>query len=218
MSAALLVAGVLASKLSSRFGIPALLLFLVTGMLAGSEGPGGIPFDSPLAAMAAGSVALFLILFDGGLQTDLKNLSRAVAVRGALLATVGVMLTAGVVGAFCVVVLDIPLTEGLLLGAILSSTDAAAVFSVLRSKDVGLPPRLRTLIEFESASNDPTAVFLVVTLVAFAAGDAPVGALVPLSYLLRLAGGSAIGVGCRVSSLCGSSTASISSMTVCIQC
>lgn len=193
VSAALLVAGVLASKLSSRFGIPALLLFLVTGMLAGSEGPGGIPFDSPLAAMAAGSVALFLILFDGGLQTDLKNLSRTVAVRGALLATVGVMVTAGVVGAFCVVVLDIPLTEGLLLGAILSSTDAAAVFSVLRSKDVGLPPRLRTLIEFESASNDPTAVFLVVTLVAFAAGDAPVGALVPLSYLLRLAGGGAIG-------------------------
>jgi cell volume regulation protein A len=193
VSAALLVAGVLASKLSSRFGIPALLLFLVTGMLAGSEGPGGIPFDSPLAAMAAGSVALFLILFDGGLQTDLKNLSRTVAVRGALLATVGVMVTAGVVGAFCVVVLDIPLAEGLLLGAILSSTDAAAVFSVLRSKDVGLPPRLRTLIEFESASNDPTAVFLVVTLVAFAAGDAPAGALVPLSYLLRLAGGGAIG-------------------------
>jgi len=188
-----LAAGVLASKLSSRFGIPALLLFLVTGMLAGSEGPGGIPFDNPAMAMAIGSVALFLILFDGGLQTDLKNLSRTVVVRGTLLATVGVMLTAGLVGAFSVFVLDLPLIDSLLLGAILSSTDAAAVFSVLRSRDVGLPPRLRTLIEFESSSNDPTAVFLTVTLIAFAMGDAPTGVLVPLSFALKLVGGAAIG-------------------------
>lgn len=193
ISAALLFAGVVASKLSSRFGIPALLLFLVTGMLAGSEGPGGIPFDNPVIAMGIGSAALFLILFDGGLQTDLKNLSREVAVRGALLATAGVMLTAGIVGAFAVLVLDLPLTDGLLLGAILSSTDAAAVFSVLRSRSVGLPPRLRTLIEFESASNDPTAVFLTVTLIAFATGDAPTGALVPLAFALKLVGGAAIG-------------------------
>ena len=89
IGAALLAAGVLASKLSSRFGIPAMLLFLVIGMLAGSEGPGGIPFDNPVLAMVIGSVALFLILFDGGLQTDLKNLSRTVAVRGALLARLG---------------------------------------------------------------------------------------------------------------------------------
>lgn len=187
------MAGVLASKLSSRFGIPALLLFLVTGMLAGSEGPGGIPFDNPVLAMAIGSAALFLILFDGGLQTDLKNLSRTVVVRGVLLATVGVMLTAGLVGAFSVLVLDLPLIDGLLLGAILSSTDAAAVFSVLRSRNVGLSPRLRTLIEFESASNDPTAVFLTVMLIAFALGDAPTGALVPLSFALKLVGGAAIG-------------------------
>lgn len=183
----------MASKLSSRFGIPALLLFLVTGMLAGSEGPGGIPFDSPVIAMATGSVALFLILFDGGLQTDLKHLSRTIAIRGALLATIGVMITAGVVGGFAVLVLDVSLVEGLLLGAILSSTDAAAVFSVLRSRSVGLPPRLRTLIEFESASNDPTAVFLTVTLIAVALGDAPSGAMLPISFALRLVGGGAIG-------------------------
>lgn len=193
ISAALLFAGVVASKLSTRFGVPALLLFLVTGMLAGSEGAGGIPFDNPVMAMGIGSVALFLILFDGGLQTDLKNLSRTVAVRGALLATLGVMITAGVVGGFAVVVLDMSLIEGLLLGAILSSTDAAAVFSVLRSRSVGLPPRLRTLIEFESASNDPTAVFLTVTLISVALGDAPSGALLPISFALRLAGGAAIG-------------------------
>lgn len=183
----------LASKLSSRFGIPALLLFLVTGMLAGSEGPGGIPFDNPVLAMAIGSAALFLILFDGGLQTDLKNLSRTVAIRGALLATAGVMLTAGIVGAFAVFVLDLPLTDGLLLGAILSSTDAAAVFSVLRSRSMGLPPKLRTLIELESASNDPTAVFLTVTLIALAAGDAPTGALLPAMFALKLVGGGAVG-------------------------
>ncbi|MHB1323947.1 MAG: potassium/proton antiporter [Coriobacteriia bacterium] len=193
VGAALLLAGVLASKLTSRFGIPALLLFLVTGMLAGSEGPGGIPFDDPRVAMGIGSAALFLILFDGGLQTDLKNLSRDVAIRGALLATIGVMLTAGAVGAFAVMVLDMPLADGLLLGAILSSTDAAAVFSVLRSRSVGLSPRLRTLIEFESASNDPTAVFLTLTLIMIAIGEAPAGALIPLAFAFKLAGGGVIG-------------------------
>lgn len=162
-------------------------------MLAGSEGPGGIPFDNPVLAMAIGSAALFLILFDGGLQTDLKNLSRSVAARGALLATLGVMLTAGIVGGFAVLALGMPLLDGLLLGAILSSTDAAAVFSVLRSRSVGLSPRLRTLIEFESASNDPTAVFLTVTLIAIATGDAPTGALVPFAFALKLMGGGAIG-------------------------
>ena len=193
IGAALLLAGVLASRLSTRFGIPALLLFLVTGMLAGSEGPGGIPFDDSRLAMGIGSVALLLILFDGGLQTDLKNLTRDVAVRGTLLATLGVMLTAGVVGVFAATVLGLPLADSLLLGAILSSTDAAAVFSVLRSRNVGLSPRLRTLIEFESASNDPTAVFLTVTLIAVAMGNAPTGALVPLSFALKLVGGGAIG-------------------------
>lgn len=193
MGAALLFAGILASKLSSRFGIPALLLFLVTGMLAGSEGLGGIPFDDSRLAMGVGSVALLLILFDGGLQTDLKHLTRDVVVRGALLATLGVMLTAGVVGAFAVVVMDMPLVDGLLLGAILSSTDAAAVFSVLRARNVGLPPRLRTLIEFESASNDPTAVFLTLMLISIAVGDAPAGVIIPLSFVFRLAGGGLVG-------------------------
>lgn len=183
----------LASKLSSRFGVPALLLFLAVGMLAGSEGPGGIPFDRPVIAVLIGSAALCFILFDGGLQTDLKNLDRDVATRGAILATIGVFLTAGIVGAFAVFVLDMPLVEGLLLGAILSSTDAAAVFSVLRSRSVGLHPRLRTLLEFESASNDPTAVFATVTLISLAQGMELSPALVPLSFLYRLAGGLLVG-------------------------
>lgn len=183
----------LASKLSSRFGIPALLLFLVTGMLAGSEGPGGIPFDDPFAAMAIGSVALALILFDGGLQTDLRYLDRTAITRGAVLASLGVVVTAGVVGTFAVCVFGMAPLDGFLLGAILSSTDAAAVFSVLRARNVGLDPRLRTLIEFESASNDPTAVFLTVTLISLALGEIPSAALLPLSFVLRLAGGGVIG-------------------------
>jgi len=193
IGAVLLVAGVLTSKLSSRFGIPALLLFLLMGMLAGSEGPGGIPFDNPTIAMAIGSAALLLILFDGGLQTDFACLDRDVVVRGALLATLGVALTALVVGAVAVVVLKMPLAEGLLLGAILSSTDAAAVFSVFRSRSVGLSTRLRTLIEFESGSNDPTAVFLTSILIAVTVGSAVTPALIPVALVLQLVGGGVIG-------------------------
>lgn len=193
VSSLLLFAGVLASKLSSRFGVPALLLFLVLGMLAGSEGPGGIAFDDPRTAMLVGSIALAVILFDGGLQTDLTQLNRPAAIRGVLLASVGVMLTAGVVGAFAVIALGMPLLEGLLLGAILSSTDAAAVFSVLRARSVAIPGDLRTLIEFESASNDPTAVFLTVTLIGLLQGDGTSSALIPLAFAYRLGGGALVG-------------------------
>lgn len=193
--AALLLAGVFASKLSSRFGVPALLLFLVIGMLAGSEGPGGIPFDSPDTAMLIGSIALCLILFDGGLQTDVRDLDRRLVVRGSLLATGGVMLTAGIIAAFSVGVLGLDWIDGLLLGAILSSTDAAAVFSVLRARGVGLPRRLRELIEFESASNDPTAVFLTVALIAAAEGALGRPGLLPLLYIFRIAGGAVLGWG-----------------------
>jgi len=193
VSAALLLVGVLASTLSSRFGVPALLLFLGLGMLAGSEGLGGIWFDSPAVAMAVGSVALCLILFDGGLQTDLEHVTRGVASRGIALATLGVILTAVVTGGFATLVLGMPIIEGLLLGAILSSTDAAAVFSVLRARSVGLPARLRTLIEFESASNDPTAVFLTVMLISLLLGTVAAPALLPLSYIYRIAGGGLLG-------------------------
>lgn len=193
VSATLLLAGVLASKLSSRFGVPALLLFLVVGVLAGSEGAGGIAFDNPRIAMLVGSVALALILFDGGVQTDLASLTRPAMVRGALLASFGVMLTAAIVGGFAVLFLGMPLLEGLLLGAILSSTDAAAVFSVLRARRMAIPRHLRTLIEFESASNDPTAVFLTVTLIALLQGGAADGALIPLAFVYRLGAGAAIG-------------------------
>ncbi|MBI3945457.1 MAG: potassium/proton antiporter [Armatimonadetes bacterium] len=156
---ALLALSVIASKASGKLGVPALALFLIIGMLAGSEGPGGIHFDQPLPAQSLGVVALALILFAGGLSTAWEGVRRLLA-AGVALATAGVLLTALLVGWFAVIALRFSLLEGLLLGAIISSTDAAAVFAVMRSRNISLRPRLRHLLELESGSNDPMAVFL----------------------------------------------------------
>ena len=160
----LLLISVLVSKISDRLGVPVLLLFLVLGMLAGSEGPGGIYFDDPALAQFIGGVALILILFSGGLDTAWRDV-RPVFRHGAILATLGVFITALVVGLSASLILDLRLQEGLLLGAIVSSTDAAAVFSVLRSKGISLKGQLKPLLEFESGSNDPMAVFLTVGMI-----------------------------------------------------
>ncbi len=193
-AASLLFVSVLASRITSRAGIPALLLFLSIGMLAGSEGPGGIHFENPRTAMFLGSVALGLILFDGGLRTDLGLLTPRLLRTGILLSTVGVSVTAVIVALFSAVVFGLSPLEGLLLGAVVSSTDAAAVFSVLRSRGIGLSERLKHLIEFESGSNDPTAVFLTVSTVSalMTAGDIE-ARLLPLMFLYRMAGGAALG-------------------------
>jgi len=164
-AAVLLLASVFASKAAGRFGVPALLLFLVVGMLAGSDGPGGVPFDEPGLAQALGIVALAFILFGGGLDTAWAEV-RPVAAPAVALATLGVLVTAALTGWFAALLLGISPLEGLLLGAIVSSTDAAAVFAVLRSRQVRLPSRLRSLLELESGSNDPMAVFLTVGLIA----------------------------------------------------
>jgi len=163
VSVALLVS-VLVSKVSDRFGIPALLLFLVVGMFAGSDGPGGIHFDDPALAQSIGVVALVLILFSGGLDTEWKAV-RPVMRESLLLATLGVLLTAVAVGLCAKFLLGVPLVQGLLLGSIVSSTDAAAVFSVLRSKGISLKGRLKPLLELESGSNDPMAIFLTVGMI-----------------------------------------------------
>jgi potassium/hydrogen antiporter len=167
-ASALLLIGVLVSKISDRFGVPALLLFLILGMLAGSEGPGGIYFDDPALAQTIGVVALALILFSGGLDTRWNEV-RPVVVEGLLLSTLGVLLTALVVGFLVHLLLGFSLVQGLLLGAIISSTDAAAVFSVLRSKGIGLKGQLKPLLELESGSNDPMAVLLTVSLLQWVA-------------------------------------------------
>lgn len=161
--AGFLLVSVLASKISDRFGVPSLLFFLVVGILAGSEGLGGIYFNDPALTQWVGIVALNLILFAGGLDTSWRDI-RPVLREGVTLASLGVALTALGVGLAAVSLLGFSLLEGLLLGAIVSSTDAAAVFSILRSKNLGLKGNLRPLLELESGSNDPMAVFLTIGL------------------------------------------------------
>jgi potassium/hydrogen antiporter len=160
-SAALLLLAVFASKISTRLGIPAILLFLGLGMLAGSDGPGGIWFDNAALAQSLGVVALVLILFAGGLETDWAD-ARDVVRPSLSLATVGVALTAGVMGLCAHWLLGVSLLEGLLLGAVVSSTDAAAVYSVVRSQGLRFRGRILPLLEFESGLNDPMAVFLTI--------------------------------------------------------
>lgn len=160
----LLLLSIISSKFSGRLGVPAVLLFIIIGMLAGAEGIGKIQFDDPWLAQSLGVAALALILFSGGLDTEWKSV-RPVVWKGLALSTVGVFLTALLVAWFTIVVLDLSLHEGLLLGAIVSSTDAAAVFAVLRSRKVSLKGELKPLLELESGSNDPTAVFLTIGMI-----------------------------------------------------
>jgi len=160
----LLLLSIVGGKTTNRFGVPTLLFFLLVGILAGSEGIGGIVFDDPHIAQFIGITALNFILFSGGLETDLKTI-RPVLRMGVALSTAGVLLTALSVGIFVHYLLGFSLPEGLLLGAIVSSTDAAAVFSILRGKGIALKGSLRPMLELESGSNDPMAYFLTITLV-----------------------------------------------------
>lgn len=159
----LLILSIMASKLSEYLGVPSLLLFLIIGMLAGSDGPGGIHFDDPYLTQTLGIGALVSILFSGGLDSNWQTI-RTVLWSGISLSTIGVLITAICVGIFSEYFLNFSSTEGLLLGAIIASTDAAAVFAILRSQKVKLHRRLQTIIEFESASNDPMAVLLTLGL------------------------------------------------------
>ncbi len=165
----LLLLSLLASNVSGRFGIPALLVFLAIGMLAGSDGPGGIYFDDPWLAQTIGVVALIFILFTGGLETNWLN-TRPMLKMGFILSTVGVLLTALILSFVVMLVTKFSFTESFLVGAIVSSTDAAAVFAILRSRNVSLKTSLKSLIELESGSNDPMAVFLTVIFTAVVAG------------------------------------------------
>ena len=157
--AVLMFVSVVSSKISDKFAVPVLLLFLVVGMLAGSEGIGNIYFDNIQLAKNIGILALISIIFSGGLDTDWKD-TRSIVLPGGVLSTVGVLLTAVITGFSAAYILKLPLWEGMLLGSIVSSTDAAAVFSILRSKRISLKKPLKPLLEFESGSNDPMAIFL----------------------------------------------------------
>jgi len=160
----LVILSIASGYASGRLGIPSLLLFLAIGMLVGSDGPGGIEFDNPHLVQSIGVVALALILFAGGLDTQWHSV-RPVLWRGISLSTVGVCVTALLVGWFASAVLNFAFLQGLLLGAIVSSTDAAAVFAILRAKHIQLKGDLTPLLELESGSNDPMAVILTIGLI-----------------------------------------------------
>lgn len=189
----LLLLGVLGSIVSNRFGVPALLLFLAVGMLAGSDGPGGIYFDDAYIAQLIGVLALAFILFSGGLDTDWRT-TRPVLREGVILATLGVALTAGIVGVGARFLLGFSWLEGFLLGAIVSSTDAAAVFSVLRAKSLQLRGNLRPLLELESGSNDPMAVFLTIGLVGLISAPETSPLSLAGSFVLQMLVGALAGL------------------------
>lgn len=160
----LILLSIAIAKLFDNLGVPTLILFLGLGMLAGSDGLGGIYFDNANMAQSIGMTALIFILFAGGLETDWNSV-KPVLWQALSLSTFGVALTAFIVGIAAYFILGLPWIACLLLGSIISSTDAAAVFSVLRAKNTGLTDKMRTLLEFESGSNDPMAIFLTIGMI-----------------------------------------------------
>lgn len=186
----LLFVSLLAGKTSSRFGVPVLLLFITIGMLAGSDGIGGIHFDNPKTAQFIGIVALNFILFSGGLDTDWKAI-KPVIWQGITLSTLGVLITALSVGVFVWAVTDFTIYEGLLLGSIVSSTDSAAVFSILRSKSLALKGNLRPTLELESGSNDPMAYILTIVFTGLVVNqEATLLGSVPMFFMQLIFGGA----------------------------
>ena len=162
---AVILSCVLLNKMARRVGVPALLAFILLGMAFGAEGPVGIRIDDPAFAGDICSVALLFVMFCGGFDTSWRH-ARPTAVRSIILSTLGVVVTAGLTGAFCHFVLGLSLTQGLLVGSILGSTDAASVFSILRSRRLNLTEGTASLLEVESGSNDPMAFMLTTVFVS----------------------------------------------------
>jgi cell volume regulation protein A len=199
-AAALVLAGIGSSLVARRFGAPLLLVFLVLGMVAGVDGPGGIRFDDYELTYRLGSLALAVILFDGGLRTR-REAFRGVLAPTLMLATLGVLITAGLTGAAASWLLGLGTIQSLLLGAVVASTDAAAVFFLLRAGGLQLRSRVGATLEIESSANDPVAVLLTTLLASYLAAPAELGGLAlarelalqfGLGALLGAAGGVAI--------------------------
>ena len=173
LGAAMVLAGIMSSLVALRFGAPLLLVFLIIGMLAGEAGPGGIKFDDLRSTYTVGSIALALILFDGGLRTRFSTF-RTVLAPAAGLATVGVLLTAAFTVPVAKATLGISWLEAFLVGAMVGSTDVAAVFFLIHARGLRLRPRVGAVLEVESGTNDPFAVFLTVVLIEILRfGDQP---------------------------------------------
>lgn len=190
---ALFVISILASTLSPKMGMPLLLVFLIIGMLVGEDGFFGVKFQDVKIAYFMGTLALAVILFDGGLRTEI-HLFR-VGLRPALsLATLGVIVTVGICGGVAAWVLNIPILQGLLLGAIVGSTDAAAVFSVLTMQGLTLKSRVGATLEIESGINDPMAVFLTIILVEMVGKHADFSLWMLGDFVWEMGAGSLIGI------------------------
>ncbi|MBQ3764142.1 MAG: potassium/proton antiporter [Synergistaceae bacterium] len=194
-----LVAGLLffmslvAGTLSEKIKVPALILFLGIGMVAGVDGPGGLNFTDASAANQVGTFALAFILFSGGFQTKWSDI-KPVVTQGVVLSTLGVVLTAGAMAVPLAMLPQFSYKDAFLLGSIISSTDAAAVFSILRTQKVGLKGTLRPLLEFESGSNDPMAVFLTITAMTWLeTPDVPIPDLA-LQFVVQMAAGGLMGL------------------------
>lgn len=193
IAGALLVISILAVQFSVRIGAPLLLVFLSVGMLAGDEGLLGLQFDNPDAALLIGSVALVIILFDGGLRTHPERFRVALG-PAAMLSSFGVLITCLITGISAAYLFGFSWIEGLLLGAILGSTDAAAVFSIFQSQKLRIKERVAATLEIESGSNDPMAVMLTVTLVSvLAQPDVPTNAGVILLFVQQALVGGIVG-------------------------
>lgn len=190
ITAVILLVCAVSSKVLYRFGIPTLILFLTIGMLMGSEGPGGIYFDNAVLAEGICNLALLLIIFSGGFDTNWKT-ARPVAFASGILASLGVFLTALLVGVFAHLVLGFSLLEGMLLGSIISSTDYASVFSILRSQQSDLKNNLAPMLEIESGSNDPMAFMLTVIFIGLLTGDSQ---NIGLMLLTQIAIGTLFGI------------------------
>lgn len=190
--AIMMIVSILSSKASSWIGVPTLLLFLGIGMLAGSEGPGGIDFNNYSLAFMIGSISLIFILFDGGVGTS-WNQVRPVLKVGISYSTLGVLFTCLLVAFFCRYALNLPWAESFVLGAVVSSTDAAAVFSILRSKNLALKGSVKQILEFEAGSNDPSAIFLTMGFLHYFTNPASGPLDFITSFLLQAGVGLAMG-------------------------
>jgi potassium/hydrogen antiporter len=194
IGALLLVVSIVASDFSSRLGAPLLLVFIFLGMLAGEDGPGGIRYDNVEISYVIGTLALAVIIFDGGMRTR-RETFRVALWPSVSLATLGVVATAGLTGIFAAWVLELHWLQGMLIGAIVGSTDAAAVFGLLRNAGTTLQERVASTLEIESASNDPMAIFLTVALLeVLVAGGTSLDAAVLLAFVKQFGIGALLGL------------------------
>lgn len=193
LMSSLFLVGCLLTPIAARMGAPFLLIFLCIGMFVGVDGVGGVSFNDFPLAYDIGAIALALILFSGGLDTDSRTLRKAAA-PAFVLAIVGVVLTSGIVGLLIHFIFDVDLDKSLLLGAVVGSTDAAATFLILRQRDIKLKNGLGETLMVEAGINDPVAIFLTIMMVAIVDADLPLDASTLVSFLPELVSQLGLGI------------------------